>query len=58
MLKTEAAIHAELAVIRAQMQAIESTLPAGQCALWACDMLYERQEQLRAALGEAEGAAK
>lgn len=57
MLKTEAAIHAELAIIRAKMQAIESTLPAGECPVMATDALYERQEQLRAALFELADAA-
>jgi hypothetical protein len=45
-----AAIQAELAIIRARMQAIETTLPAGQCPLWATDLLYGQQEALRAAL--------
>jgi hypothetical protein len=41
------AIYAELAIIRARMQAIETTLPAGKCALWECDALYGKQEDLK-----------
>ena len=52
---TTTEIHAELAIIRARMQAVETTLHAGQCPVWATDLLYERQEALRALLWEAQG---
>jgi hypothetical protein len=45
-------IHAELAILRARQQAIETTLKPGQCALWECDALYGRQEELKAQLWE------
>jgi hypothetical protein len=38
---------AELATIRAQMQAIETTLPAGQCPIQATDALYGQQEAIK-----------
>lgn len=56
MTDAAAAIYAELAIVRARMQAIESTLQPGQCALWATDLLYGRQEALRALLWDLEDA--
>jgi hypothetical protein len=47
-------IRAELAVLRARQQAIETTLKPGQCALWECDALYGRQEELKSQLWEIE----
>jgi hypothetical protein len=41
------AIHTKLAIIRAQMQAIETTLPAGQCPIQATDALYGQQEAIK-----------
>jgi hypothetical protein len=49
-------IHAELAVLRARQQAIETTLPPGKCALLESDALYGRQEELKAQLWEIEEA--
>jgi hypothetical protein len=49
-------IHAELAILRARQQAIETTLQPGKCALWACDALYGRQEALRERLWEMDDA--
>jgi hypothetical protein len=47
-------LEAELAILRAKQQAIETTLKPGQCALWECDALYGRQEELKAQLWEIE----
>jgi hypothetical protein len=47
-------LEAELAILRAKQQAIETTLKPGQCALWECDALYGRQEELKAQLWELE----
>lgn len=52
---TTTEIHAELAIIRARMQAVETTLKPGQCPIEATDPLYERQEALRALLWEVQG---
>jgi hypothetical protein len=49
-------IHAELAILRAKQQAIETTLKPGQCALLECDALYGRQEELKSQLWEIEDA--
>jgi hypothetical protein len=43
-------LQSQLVTIRAQMQAIETTLKPGQCALWECDALYGRQEAIRVEL--------
>jgi hypothetical protein len=48
-----AAIRAELAIIRARMQAVLTMLPAGQCPIVATDALYGRQEELREQLQDA-----
>jgi hypothetical protein len=53
---TTVEVHAELAIVRAQMQAIESTLKPGQCPIEATDPLYARQEALRALLWVLDGA--
>jgi hypothetical protein len=53
---TTAEVHAELVVIRARMQAIESTLKPGQCPIEATDPIYARQEALRALLLDLDGA--
>jgi hypothetical protein len=47
-------IHAELAILRARQQAIETTLKPGQCALLESDALYGRQEELKSQLWELE----
>jgi hypothetical protein len=49
-----AAIHAELAIIRARMQAVLTMLPAGECPIVATDALYGRQEALNAMLWDME----
>jgi UDP-N-acetyl-D-mannosaminuronate dehydrogenase len=49
-------LEAELVTIRAQMQAIETTLKPGQCALLESDALYGRQEELKSQLWELEDA--
>ena len=56
MIDTTAEIHAQLVVVRAQMQAIESTLKPGKCPIEATDPLYARQEALRALLWDLDGA--
>jgi hypothetical protein len=45
-------LQAELVTIRAQMQAIETTLPAGQCPIQSTDALYGRQEAIKQILDE------
>jgi hypothetical protein len=45
-----ASIHAELAIIRARMQAVLTMLPVGECPIVATDALYGRQEELKAML--------
>jgi hypothetical protein len=45
-----AQMQAELAILRARQQAIETLLKPGQCALWECDALYGRQEAIRVEL--------
>jgi hypothetical protein len=45
-----AAIRAELAIIRARMQAVLTMLPVSECPIVATDALYERQEALKAML--------
>ncbi len=54
LLSAGAGLRAELAIIRARMQAIETTLQPGKCALWECDALYGRQEELKAMLWDME----
>jgi hypothetical protein len=56
MIDTTAEIHAQLAIVRAQMQAIETTLKPGQCPIEQTDLHYARQEALRAALWALEDA--
>jgi hypothetical protein len=56
MTNATAAINAELVVIKAQMRAVETTLPAGECPIAATDPMYARQEALHALLWDLEDA--